>query len=212
LILVLSVPCQANKISESCPLDYSLPPEELISDIALVLRAAEFAAKKHRKQHRKGKKQRPYIGHCIEVARILADSGLVEDPNVLAAAFLHDTVEDTKATPEEIRTRFGPAVEQMVLELTDDKGLERDERWRLQVEHAPKLSPGAKLIKLADKISNVREICSDPPERWDVDRRRLYFEWSKQVVDALGPVNPGLEAHFAKTLAAALTLVAADES
>jgi guanosine-3',5'-bis(diphosphate) 3'-pyrophosphohydrolase len=187
-------------------------PEGIISDIALVLRAAEFAAKKHRKQHRKGKKQRPYIGHCIEVARILADIGGVEDPDVLAAAFLHDTVEDTTATPEEIRERFGPAVEQMVLELTDDKSLQKDERKRLQVEHASTLSPGAKLIKLADKISNVREICTDPPMKWTVDRRRKYFEWGKQVVDAMGPVNPRLEAHFAKTVEAALGLVAADES
>jgi guanosine-3',5'-bis(diphosphate) 3'-pyrophosphohydrolase len=184
----------------------------LISDIAIVLRASEFAAKKHRKQRRKGKKQRPYIGHCIEVARILADIGGVEDPDVLAAAFLHDTVEDTKATPEEIRERFGSSVEQMVLELTDDKSLEKNERKRLQVEHAPNLSPGAKLIKLADKISNVREICTDPPMKWNVDRRRKYFEWSKQVVDAMGPVNPRLEAHFTKTVEAALSLVAADES
>jgi guanosine-3',5'-bis(diphosphate) 3'-pyrophosphohydrolase len=189
-----------------------LTPEAEISDIALVLRAAEFAAKKHRKQHRKGKKQRPYIGHCIEVARILADIGEVEDPNVIAAAFLHDTVEDTTATPEDIRDRFGSAVEQMVLELTDDKSLEKNERKRMQVEHAPNLSAGAKLVKLADKISNVREICGDPPMKWTVDRRRRYFEWSKKVVDAMGPVNPRLEAHFAKTVEAALNLVAADES
>lgn len=136
----------------------------------------------------------------------------MEDPNVLAAAFLHDTVEDTTATPEDIRDRFGPAVEQMVLELTDDKSLEKNERKRLQVEHAPNLSAGAKLVKLADKISNVREICADPPMRWSVDRRRKYFEWGKQVVDAMGPVNPRLEAHFAKTVEAALSLVAADES
>jgi guanosine-3',5'-bis(diphosphate) 3'-pyrophosphohydrolase len=136
----------------------------------------------------------------------------VEDPKVLAAAFLHDTVEDTKATPEEIRERFGSEVEQMVLELTDDQTLEKNERKRLQVEHAPNLSPGAKLVKLADKISNVREMCADPPMKWSVDRRRKYFEWGRQVVNAMGPVNTRLEAHFAKTVEAALSLVDADES
>lgn len=138
---------------------------------------------------------------------MLADVGKVEDPNILAAALLHDTVEDTKATPEEIRKTFGPIVEGLVREVTDDKMLDKAERKRLQVEHAPRLSMGAKLIKLADKTSNVREIGKDPPDRWDLARRHEYFDWGKRVVEALGNVNPALEAHFANTIKTAIELV-----
>lgn len=139
--------------------------ETPISDIALVLRAAEFAADKHRKQRRKGRKKRPYIGHCIEVAALIANVGKVEDPSILAAAMLHDTVEDTKTTHEEIVVEaFGVEIDALVAEVTDDKTLEKKRRKELQFEHAPHISDGAKLIKLADKISNVREIGADPPK------------------------------------------------
>lgn len=169
--------------------------------MSIVLSAAEFAAAKHRDQRRKGKSARPYIGHCIEVARIIADVGNVDDPEILAAALLHDTVEDTETVPEEIRAQFGRNIESLVAEVTDDKKLLDTERKRLQVVNAPHKSSGAKLIKLADKTSNVREIGADPPTSWDVDRRLKYFAWAEEVVNALGEVNSAMEKRFRETLA-----------
>jgi GTP diphosphokinase / guanosine-3',5'-bis(diphosphate) 3'-diphosphatase len=175
-----------------------------VSDITVILKAAEFAAHKHRDQRRKGKSQRPYVGHCIEVARMIAEVGGIEDANVLAAAILHDTVEDTDTTPQEIEKEFGADIALLVAEVTDDKRLESDERKRLQVVHAPHISDRAKLIKLADKISNVREIGADPPENWDLKRRLRYYDWAKEVVDALGDANPALAYLFEKSVTEAL--------
>ena len=126
--------------------------------------------------------------------------GEVDDVDVLVAAILHDTLEDTKTEPEEIIEAFGGTVNDLILEVTDDKSLGKAERKKLQVEHAPQLSRGAKLIKLADKISNVREIGDDPPKAWDIERRQKYFGWARQVVDALGQVNTNLEKRFNETL------------
>ena len=174
----------------------------------MILKAADFAADRHRKQRRKGRKKRPYIGHCTEVAWLIAEVGGVDDANVLVAAILHDTLEDTKTEPEEIVEVFGKAVNDLVIQVTDDKTLDKGERKKLQVKHAPHLSPGAKLIKLADKISNVREIGDDPPKDWDVGRRQKYFGWAREVVDALGEVNPNLKKRFDETLEESLRLLA----
>jgi guanosine-3',5'-bis(diphosphate) 3'-pyrophosphohydrolase len=173
--------------------------EAPISDIALVLMAAEFAAHKHRGQRRKGYSERPYVGHCIEVAALLANVGKIDDSEILAAALLHDTVEDTETTHDELVKEFGQVIAGYVAEVTDDKGLESDVRKELQVQHAPHLSRGAKLIKLGDKISNVREIGEDPPKQWSEERRRKYFAWAKRVVDAMETVNTDLENYFART-------------
>lgn len=166
-----------------------------------------FAADKHRNQRRKGRTKRPYIDHCLEVAEAISRIGGVDDPNVLAAAILHDTVEDTKTTHEDLVEEFGVTIAGLVAEVTDDKGLEKKERKRLQIRNAPHKSAGAKLIKLADKISNVREIGHDPPAKWDVKRRREYFSWAKRVVDALGRANPALERAFAETLSESRALL-----
>lgn len=191
---------------QPCPADPF--QEAVISDIALVLRAAEFAAYKHRKQRRKGRSKRPYIGHCIEVALLIAEVGKIEDADVLAAALLHDTVEDTKTTRDEIRQEFGASVDELVYEVTDDKSLDRAEQKELQVTHAPHLSAGAKIIKLADKISNVREIGTDAPKGWDFKRREKYFAWARRVVDAIGRVNPELEQRFDSTFEESTRLLA----
>ena len=169
-------------------------------DIALVLRAAEFAADKHRDQRRKGKLKRPYINHCIEVASILANVGRIVDDNVLVAALLHDTVEDTDTTRDEIASKFGLSTADMVMEVTDDKSLDKQQRKDLQIQHAPTLSEGAKLIKIADKISNVREISVNPPKKWKRKRRAEYFDWAESVVNAIGEVNAGLEETFNETV------------
>ena len=169
-------------------------------DIALILRATEFAAHKHRDQRRKGEIQRPYVGHCIEVASLLANVGRVVDDNILVAALLHDTVEDTDTTRDEIGSRFGLTIADLVMEVTDDKSLPKQQRKDLQVQHAPTYSPAAKLIKIADKISNVREIAEDPPKKWKKKRRREYFDWAEAVIDGMGSVNPDLEELFQETL------------
>ena len=185
--------------------------EVSISDIALILRAAEFAAHKHCKQRRKGKTRRPYIDHCIEVAGILADVGKVETGDVLAAAFLHDTVEDAKTTREELRREFGSAIDDLVAQVTDDEALDKDDRKKAQVEEAPTLSDGAKLIRLADRISNVLEVSNDPPKGWDIDRREKYFAESKRVVAALAGVNADLERTAAEALSEASNKLAKEK-
>jgi guanosine-3',5'-bis(diphosphate) 3'-pyrophosphohydrolase len=169
------------------------------------MRAAEFAANKHRDQRRKGKLERPYIGHCLEVASLISNVGRLIDDNVLVAALLHDTVEDTETTRDEIASHFGLSVADMVMEVTDDKSLPKETRKDLQVQHAPTYSPGAKLIKVADKISNVREITDDPPKKWKKKRRREYFDWAESVIDGMGEVNAELEQLFVETVARART-------
>lgn len=165
-------------------------------EITLILRAAEFAAIKHRDQRRKDEAASPYINHPIALANILANEGGVLDPLVIAAALLHDTIEDTETTPEELERAFGSKITQIVLEVTDDKSLPKAERKRLQVEHAAHISAAAKLVKLADKIANLRDMSGASPVDWSLDRRREYFDWAKQVVDAMGHVSDPLGAAF----------------
>jgi len=160
-----------------------------------VFEALEFAAHKHRDQRRKDPEASPYINHPIALAHILWGAG-VEDPVVITAALLHDTVEDTETTEEELVDHFGRRVASVVMEVTDDKNLEKAERKALQIAHAPHLSREAKLVKLADKISNVRDVGSKPPTDWTLERRREYFDWAKRVVDGLRGVDPLLERLF----------------
>jgi guanosine-3',5'-bis(diphosphate) 3'-pyrophosphohydrolase len=165
-----------------------------------LLQAASFAARKHTGQTRKGDDAQPYINHPLEVANLLADVGKVEDFDVLIAAVLHDTIEDTKTTEQEITGLFGEKVCGYVLEVTDDKSLPKDVRKQLQVEHAPHLSAGAKLIKLADKISNITDVMTNPPAGWSIERRLEYINWGKNVVDGLRGANEHLEKHFDKLI------------
>ncbi len=167
------------------------------------MHAASFAAKKHTDQKRKGERGEPYINHPLEVANLLANVGGVNDIGILMAAILHDTIEDTDATADELRTLFGERVTGLVLEITDDKSLPKAERKRLQIEHAPHLSPDAKPIKLADKISNIRDITASPPSHWPHERRVQYVEWGIKVVAGLRGCNDGLEAAFDETVEAA---------
>jgi guanosine-3',5'-bis(diphosphate) 3'-pyrophosphohydrolase len=161
-----------------------------------VFEALEFAAHKHRDQRRKDPEASPYINHPIALAHILWGGGGIEDPVVICAALLHDTVEDTETTEAELLQRFGPKVASVVMEVTDDKSLPKARRKELQVEHAPHLSREAKLVKLADKISNVRDVASSPPADWPLERRREYFDWAKRVVDGLRGVDGRLEKLF----------------
>jgi guanosine-3',5'-bis(diphosphate) 3'-pyrophosphohydrolase len=158
--------------------------------------ATEYAAEQHRDQRRKGDNDRPYINHPIEVAALLADIGNVTDVNILCAAVLHDTVEDTPTTLDELSNLFGPTITALVAEVSDDRSLSRVERKRLQVLHASKLSDGAKLIKLADKLCNVRDMIQQPPVDWSRDRRMAYIDWAVEVVHQIRGVHAQLEAHF----------------
>jgi guanosine-3',5'-bis(diphosphate) 3'-pyrophosphohydrolase len=169
--------------------------------VSIVLAASAFAAFKHRDQRRKGAEASPYINHPIAVANVLANEAGIADPTILAAALLHDTIEDTDTTAKELELEFGPVIAAIVVEVTDDKSLLKMERKRLQIEHAATLSTPAKLVKLADKICNVRDMSQSPPMDWSPERKAEYFNWAKQVVDQLRGVSPELEKQFDAALA-----------
>ncbi len=164
-------------------------------DPKLLLQALELASIKHRDQRRKDHESSPYINHPIAVASLLAQHG-VTDPTALLAAILHDTIEDTATTRDELVAGFGEEVAACVCEVTDDKSLPKARRKELQVEHAAHLSSSAKLVKLADKICNVRDIVDSPPADWPETRRQEYLAWAKRVVDVMRGANPGLERSF----------------
>ena len=170
------------------------------NDIAVLLRTLHFAADKHRDQRRKGEEASPYVNHLIEVAELLAREGRVTDLISLQAAILHDTLEDTQTTVEELEAMFGFEVRHLVEEMTDDKRLPKAERKRLQIEHAPGLSARAKVIKLADKTSNILGIIQTPPAGWSLERRREYLAWSDKVVDGCRGYNAALEQLYDKTV------------
>src|ERR1044072_7556 len=167
-----------------------------MSDFEKLMRAATYAAQKHRSQRRKCADADPYINHPIHVAALLAEVGGVTDADVLAAALLHDVVEDTDTKPEEIEAIFGARVRGLVMKVTDDKSLPKAERKRKQVEHAPHLSDEAKQIKIADKYSNISDIMENPPHNWNDERRAEYIRWGKEVFTGLRGVNKNLENAF----------------
>ncbi|HEX7437120.1 MAG TPA: HD domain-containing protein [Caldimonas sp.] len=158
--------------------------------------ALAFAAAKHRNQRRKDVDASPYINHPIELARVLSAEGGVLERLPLLAALLHDTIEDTETTEAELAARFGPKVAAVVLEVTDDTSLPKSRRKDLQVEHAPHVSREAQLVKLADKICNLRDVAFNPPAQWSLERRREYFDWGARVIDGVRGVHPKLEAIF----------------
>jgi len=169
--------------------------------VAAILKALHFAADKHRDQRRKDEDASPYINHPIEVAELLARIGGVTDLVTLQGAILHDTIEDTDTSPEELEREFGPEVRRVVEEVTDDKNLPKADRKRLQIEHASHISDRARLVKLADKMSNVRSVTETPPAKWPLERRQEYLDWTEQVVAGLRGCNPALENRYAELLA-----------
>ena len=161
----------------------------------LVLKATQFAAHKHCDQRRKDGKT-PYIIHPISVAMILAEIGGIDDLEILSAALLHDTIEDTDTTADEIEREFGARVRGIVEELTDNKLLSYSERKQLQIDHAPKLSKDATLVKIADKISNITDVINESPPEWDINRCKEYIDWAEAVINNCHKVNTPLENHF----------------
>ena len=166
------------------------------ADVRIVVEAAAFAADRHRHQRRKDADATPYINHPLQLAHVLMTEGGVDDVDTIVAAILHDTIEDTKTTADEIEARFGKEVAHVVQEVTDDKSLQKHERKELQVEHAPHLSRRARAVKLADKICNLRDVADSPPAGWELARKQEYFDWAKRVVDGLRGSYPALERAF----------------
>jgi guanosine-3',5'-bis(diphosphate) 3'-pyrophosphohydrolase len=164
--------------------------------LPVFIRALEFASRKHSTQRRKDAAASPYINHPIVLVSILGVETGIRDPDVLCAALLHDTVEDTETTPDELQQHFGATIAGIVSEVTDDRDLERQHRKRLQIEHAHALSPAAGLVKVADKIANLRDVADSPPREWDLKRRQEYFDWAKAVVDGIRDVPPVLRTLF----------------
>jgi guanosine-3',5'-bis(diphosphate) 3'-pyrophosphohydrolase len=175
--------------------------ETQASTTGTLIRAIAFAAEKHSKQRRKDADASPYINHPIALADVLANEGGIENPEVLCAAVLHDTLEDTETTAAELEALFGHEVTTIVLEVTDDKSLDKHVRKQRQIEHAPHSSPKARLVKLADKICNLRDIIASPPTEWSAERKQAYFDWAAQVVAGLRGIHPELEAVFDGLLA-----------
>ena len=167
-----------------------------MNDIVRITRALDFAARKHAGHRRKGLAAEPYINHLAEVALLLAVATDGKDTELVMAGVLHDCIEDQGVRFEELAELFGADVADLVGEVTDDKSLAKAERKRLQIEHAPHKSERARMLKIADKISNLHSMSSSPPKDWDVKRRREYFEWAKAVVAGCRGVSPSLEAKF----------------
>lgn len=164
-------------------------------DLQRILDATIWSANQHKSQVRKVNNI-PYIIHPLGVANYIIEVGKYYEIEVIIGALLHDTVEDTGASFEEIETRFGSVVRKYVEEVTDDKSLPKLERKRLQVVHAPHKSPGAAHIKLADKIYNTMDLTRCPPPDWTPERIAEYFDWAKQVVEGLPEVNEPLKKLF----------------
>jgi guanosine-3',5'-bis(diphosphate) 3'-pyrophosphohydrolase len=160
------------------------------------VRALGFASRKHSQQRRKDADASPYINHPIALVSILALEAGINDRDTLCAALLHDTIEDTDTSVEELVETFGAEVAALVQEVTDDKRLPKEERKQLQIEHAIHLSSKARLVKLADKIANLRDMADSPPAGWSLARRQEYFDWAKQVVERIADPPAELLALF----------------
>ena len=167
----------------------------------LLIKALSFSADKHRNQRRKDADSTPYINHPINVVLTLMEIGKENKSNLLVAAALHDTIEDTETKPEEIEKLFGKKVLAILNEVTDDKKLPKAERKQLQVTNAPHKSSKAKKLKLADKICNITDILNSPPADWSKERKLDYLSWAEKVADGLKGSNQRLEKHLAKLIA-----------
>ena len=166
------------------------------TDLVRLAHAADYAARLHLAQRRKGERAEPYINHLTEVAALLAEATGGSDVTLLAGGLLHDTLEDTDATYEDLEQRFGSEVAALVAEVTDDKSLPREERKRMQIAKTPGKSRRAKLLKLADKTSNLRALVQNPPVGWTEARLRDYVVWAADVVRSCRGLNARLEAAF----------------
>jgi len=165
-------------------------------DLKILLKALAFAAHKHKDQRRRDVDASPYINHPISLADILCNEAHIIDIETICGALLHDTIEDTQTTAEELEHIFGKAIRDIVMDVTDDKNLSKASRKQAQIDHAASISDKAKLVKLADKISNLRDVLNNAPADWNLERRQEYFDWARRVIDQIRGTHPGLEALF----------------
>ena len=166
------------------------------TDLQLLAKALAFAALKHKNQKRKDCDKTPYINHPIALTNLLVNGAGITDTEILCAALLHDTVEDTNTTLEELSGAFGASIAGIVAEVTDDKSLPKGDRKLAQIDHAPHRSTKAKAVKLADKICNLRDVIESPPHGWSLERCQQYFAWGEKVIDGLRGERPELEGIF----------------
>lgn len=166
--------------------------------IILIAKALDFAADHHKDQRRKGPAREPYVNHLSEVARLVAEATGGNDPRLVAAALLHDVIEDQGVAHATLVEKFGEDVAGLVAEVTDDKKLPREERKRLQIENAPRKSARAKVLALADKTANLRSLIAGAPSDWPQRRIRGYLDWSRNVVAGMRGTSEALEAKFDK--------------
>jgi guanosine-3',5'-bis(diphosphate) 3'-pyrophosphohydrolase len=178
------------------------------TQVNILLAAAIFAAEKHRGQVRKDQRGSPYITHPLSVAQLLWEIGGIQETEILSAAILHDTLEDTPTTRSELAAQFGGVILAIVLEVSDDKSLPKMERKRRQVLHAPELSLPARLVKLGDKLANCTDILKSPPNGWDLKRRQEYVQWAADVISQIRGANSALESAFDIVLSEAETELA----
>jgi len=172
----------------------------MLTGLRLVSEAADLAARRHNGMQRKGRGNEPYINHLAEVANLLAGVTDGTDAELVAAGWLHDTIEDTATTREELAETFGTRVAALVVEVTDDMTLSKAERRQKQILDAPKKSPGAKLIKIADKISNIRARVVPQPDRDERDDLIDYVAWAEKVVAGCRGGNATLDRTFDDTV------------
>ncbi len=180
-----------------------------MNGLQLVMQAADFAARRHVNQKRKGSAGEPYVNHLAEVAMLLATATAGEDAELVAAGFLHDTLEDTPTEYEELVALFGTTVAKLVAEVTDDKSLPKAERKQSQVDKAPTKSARGRLLKIADKTSNLRSLVTSPPADWDSTRALDYIDWAERVVAGCRGLNSSLEKSFDAAAADARAAIAA---
>jgi len=166
------------------------------ADLKTLLKALTFAAHKHKDQRRRDVDASPYINHPISLADILCNEAQITDIETICGALLHDTVEDTETTEEELEDEFGKAIRDIVMDVTDDKTLPKAARKQAQIDHAAHISNKSKQVKLADKISNLRDVLNNAPPDWTLDRRQQYFDWAREVIDQVRGTHPELEAIF----------------
>lgn len=167
-------------------------PADLLPDL---FDALAFAAVKHQYLRRGGYDRLPYINHLIKVTETLIRIGGERERDLLLAAILHDIIEDTEVTRDELAERYGPRVVEIVMELTDDMSLPQDRRKALQLEGAARLSTEARKIRIADKGSNIGDIFSYPLG-WTPDKKMAYVEQAEAVVNEIRGTSPTLESWF----------------